>query len=380
MSIADSLNLLISTKEAIKNAIIGKGVEVANELPFAGYAAKIGKIPAPAEPPSSAEYARPADWLELPAIGAAEQKIIALHAVFDSEANHVAFQISGAFTVDWGDGTAPENFASGATASHNYDYADLNQSSFCARGYRQAVITVTPQAGENLTSVNFDVAYPGLAAFYTGGFLDIQLRGSLVNFLRVSNLNAAQRMLEIFEFYGTNQLTSAVTCFRYCFVLQKLLIDFSGVQDANSCFNFCYCLKTVALDFSSVTNATSCFNTCATLMSAQIDFSSVTNANSCFNSCSNLQHLELDFSSVTSATATFSGCHGLRSILLPNAGLVTIDLSQNVRLLSPSALNALYASLGAAVGTGKQVRVTSNYGTAGHNPPIATAKGWSVVS
>ncbi|MCW5959257.1 MAG: leucine-rich repeat protein [Pyrinomonadaceae bacterium] len=377
-TIAEKLLLLSDTKTQIKNAIAAKGVSVGAE-PFSDYPGKIAAIPGPEPPPSSAEYRRPADWLELPAIGAAEQKIVALHAVYPSDANFVAFQISGAYTVDWGDGGAPQNFAAGATAEKKYNYESIGSATWCARGYRQAIITITPQAGENLTSVDFNKNHSAVGTFYTGGFLDIRMRGSQIGSLAVSNLNAAQRNLEIFEFYGTNQLVSAVTLFRYCWALQKVLIDFANVTDASFAFNFCYSLRRIDLNSGAVTTANTMFGTCALLETVNINFASVTNANSAFNGCSSLRELSLDFGSVTSATGTFTSCNALRSLLLPNAGLVTIDLSQNVKMLSAAALDALYTSVGIATGGVRQLRVTGCHGYPQSNPSIATGKGWTIA-
>ena len=86
-----------------------------------------------------------------------EQKIVGLHAVLPGN-NWVAFTLSGAYTVDWGDGTT-ENFAAGVTAYRNLAWSSYNTSTLTARGYRQAIITITPQSGHNITSWNFLVKH-----------------------------------------------------------------------------------------------------------------------------------------------------------------------------------------------------------------------------
>ena len=45
--------------------------------------------------------------------------------------------------------------------------------------------------------------------------------------------------------------------------------------------------------------------------------------------------------------------------------------------LSSDALNEIYTNL--ATVTGQTITVTGNYGTAGDDPTIATAKGWTVT-
>ena len=57
-------------------------------------------------------YFRPADWLPLPKLTSEDQKIVGLHAVWPHDSNFCAIQVAGAYTVDWGDGSAPQNYAS----------------------------------------------------------------------------------------------------------------------------------------------------------------------------------------------------------------------------------------------------------------------------
>lgn len=61
-------------------------------------------------------------WPALPTVTNTEQKCVALHSVYSGGQNFVAFTVTGAYTVDWGDGTAVENIATGVTALHNFDF------------------------------------------------------------------------------------------------------------------------------------------------------------------------------------------------------------------------------------------------------------------
>jgi hypothetical protein len=100
-----------------------------------------------------AEWVRPSDWLAMPTVGPTEQKIVGLHCVWPTGGNFCALKISGAFTVDWGDGLI-EDFASGATAYHEYDYDDTDlDGTLSTRGYKQAIVVITPQPGQDLTSI-----------------------------------------------------------------------------------------------------------------------------------------------------------------------------------------------------------------------------------
>ena len=168
-------------------------------------------------PPSGSggAWVRPADWLALTTPDISEQKIVGLHAVLPGN-NWVAFTLSGAYTVDWGDGNT-ENFAAGATAYRNLAWSSYNTSTLTTRGYRQAIITITPQSGHNITSWNFFVKHnqPGLANGYSTGWLDMRLFTPHVT-SRTFSGSAGQvwhRMIEMFEQVGTSAVTSAYKMF-----------------------------------------------------------------------------------------------------------------------------------------------------------------------
>src|SRR5574337_925638 len=61
-------------------------------------------------------------WATLPTITSSDSKVAGLHAVWP-ESNFLALTCAGNYTVDWGDGNV-ENFSSGVTAYHQYDYTN----------------------------------------------------------------------------------------------------------------------------------------------------------------------------------------------------------------------------------------------------------------
>ena len=99
---------------------------------------------------------RPSEWLPIDhLITEGEQKTVGLYAVWDDDNvlnnkfnNFCSFQVTGNYTVDWGDGSAVENFTSGAMAEHTYIYANI--SSLVYNGYKQVIITITPQEGSKI--------------------------------------------------------------------------------------------------------------------------------------------------------------------------------------------------------------------------------------
>jgi surface protein len=300
-------------------------------------------------------YERPADWLALPEVNEGDEKIVGLYAVYNTDSNFVAFRCSGAYTVDWGDGSAPENFASNTTAEHVYDsddYAALGAGTDCSRGYRQAIITVTPQAGQSLTSVSLDYRHSTLGSLAKRSqWLDIRMAGSSISSLAVGGTTGANAMLEQFEFVGAHGVTDMSRMFQYCYSLQSVsLFDTSGVESMAYMFSYCYSLQSVPLfvtplvsdmsymfyycyslqsvplfDTSGVKNMAHMFDYCYSLQSVPLfDTSDVTNMSYMFAYCSSLQSVPLfDTSGVKNMSYMFYYCYSLQSVPLFDTSDVT---------------------------------------------------------
>ena len=76
-------------------------------------------------------WVRNPSWLTLNAPLATDQKFVGLHAVYPGDGtgnggNFIALSAAGNYTVDWGDGSAPQNFASGVVAEYEFDYNNAN--------------------------------------------------------------------------------------------------------------------------------------------------------------------------------------------------------------------------------------------------------------
>jgi hypothetical protein len=373
----------------------------------------------------SGGYQRPAAWIAMPSIDPSEQKVAALFLVGDNNSNFIAFRCSGAYTVDWGDGTT-ENIASNTTAQHNYVYSDLSASTeFGPTGSksRQAMIVITPQAGQNLTSTSFNFRHSSISSTYTTPILEIVAsvpNGSLL----VGGTLGNPRLLEQCTILSHN-INSLSTMFTNCASLQSIpLFDTSNITNWANAFAFCSSLKTVPLfDTSSATNLQNFFSNCYSLESIpQFNTSNVSNFIGCFQSCFALKEIpEIDTSAGTQLTSMFYNCVALKSIplLATNSAIhmnnmffncyslqsiPALNCSSAVSIgnfardvpglkrclatgikattwingtLSSDALNEIYTNL--APVTGQTITVTGNYGTAGDDPTIATAKGWTVT-
>lgn len=349
MNIADSLLLLNNTKAAIKSAIEAKGVTVGSAS-FATYPDKIAAIPTG----GTGEYVRPSDWLVIPMLTATDQKFVGLHAVFP-DANYVALSAAGAYTVDWGDGTV-ESISAGVTAQHEYNSAtyDTSNTTLCVRGYKQAMVTVTPQVGQSFTALNLQIRNSELLAVSGTAWLDVSVAGASLATLTIG---------------GTTP------------VVHSLLEVFTSIKNVVSTF-------------------TNFFSTCSALSSVPVlDTSSGTNFQQMFSAASSIRTLPIfntskgtTFSSMLSTARSLTSVPALDftgattiGLLAPNAtsisdiNIINIGVSLSVAGLKLTAvrLNEIFRNLKTT--TGQTITITNCPGAATCDRTIATSKGWTVT-
>jgi len=270
-------------------------------------------------------WTRPADWLTLPTVGPTDQKWVGLYAVFNTTTNYVAFTATvsaGTYTVDWGDGSSPTTYSSGALAQYNYDYATISSGTLSSRGYKQVIITITPTTA-NLTTVDANQKYVPAAGYpalprYGTRWLDITLGSpNLQNFNLPSSSTITANMLEQFTLVskGTS-FTDFTDSFYQLYALRKVNIDadMSNVTSTLSMFYGCIALEEVPyFDMSSNTTMQWMFGLCSSLKQIpQYNTSNVTSMAITFNNCRSLTAIPpLDFKKVTTLYTTFQGCSNL---------------------------------------------------------------------
>jgi len=277
---------------------------------------------------SGDEYTRPADWLPIDhLVSVGDQKIVGLVAVFDNSSNYITFRGKGAYTIDWGDGSAAENIADNTKAEHNYDYADLSSATECSRGYRQAIITITPQAGQNLTWALFYDRHSATSA--TGvknyGWLDIRMSAPELTTMYVGYNavgNQVAKRLEKFNFLGTNKIASMDYVFYGCSALIYLRINTALATTFREAFVGCAALRDFdALDCTSGNTASvymiySLFSGCGSLEklpTMTMPATSVTNVSLLVFNCGRVSALpDLVTASVQSMTTPLSQAFCLR--------------------------------------------------------------------
>jgi len=287
-------------------------------------------------PSGGDEWQRPSDWLAMPTVTSADDTFVGLYAIHPNGNNFAAFRFTtdtGQYQVDWGDGTV-DLLNSNVIAEHTYDYDiyDPTDTTLSTRGYKQAMIVVTPVTGQ-LRTANFQLrrtTTPTQNQAYATGFLDC--------ILSMPNANSGQSIVfggttvrhsfcERFNLLNSGNLTSMSSMFQVCFSLQSVpLFDTSNVTSMANMFSACYALQSVPLfDTSNVTSMAAMFQNCLVLKSVPLfDTNNVTTMASMFNNCSSLKSVPLlNTSNVTSMANMFNGCVALQSVPLLNTLSVT---------------------------------------------------------
>jgi len=311
-------------------------------------------------------YVRPSDWVALPTLTNSDNRFVGLHAVYP-DSNFLALSAAGAYTVDWGDGVT-ENIASGVTAYHEYDYStyDTGNTTLCSRGYKQAIVSITMQAGQTFTSLNLFLKHTqaGLANGYSSGFLDIAVAGASLTTLTISTSATTIRMVDLEQVaVYQNSVTSWENKFQNCVSLQSVsTLWTNSATNMTSMFFNCFSLQSVPL-FNTVLvqNMTQMFFSCRSLQTVPLfNTAAVTNMNSMFSGCNSLQTVPaINATAVTTGNfgSMFTNCNQLSKNAMTNT---KFTVSYSSCKLSKARLEEVFTNLGA--GASQTITVTGNYG------------------
>jgi len=361
---------------------------------------------------SSDGYVRPADWPAMPATAA--NKIDILAAVYNTDGNFVAVSATatGGFTVNWGDGTAPQTYTSGATASYQYSYAASGLGALTSEGYKTAIISITPTTSNDITAFDLSVknATIGLNT-YCNPWLDIQVNtpsctaaafsstltcrsltrvvikaiGSVTALDNWFTNCASLRRVE-FPIGSLASVTSLYQAFMNCASLWNVTFPAGSLTSANDwtqCFSGCSCLNGQNFPSGTLVNALHLdhiFDQCYSLTKIVFPSGSLTgscNVNNAFAGCYSLRSVRFATGScggIFNTTSMFSGCQNLEEI---TNFAVPVSFSISTCSLSGPSLDAIYTALPSV--SGQTVTRSNNRGAGSDNPPIAEAKGWTVV-
>jgi hypothetical protein len=276
-----------------------------------------------------------------------EQKIVCLVAVYDTDVNFLSFTIAGAYTVDWGDGLV-ENFTSGTASHHIYSFSSISAGTQTAEGFRQVVVTITPQPANNITSINFRTRHPttSTANIYAPQILELYISAPNCTSLTlgVFNTTAAQnlRYLQYAKIVNLSSLTNFTSMFGGCVELRKVEIYNSFPTNVSNMFAYCYNLIDMnQFNTSLVTNTTYMFYFCYSLTDIpDFDWTSVVTFANVFESCHSLVNLPiLRLPKATSVSSCFSSCTSLKKVILLNTQNVLTFTSTFTNCVSLTSIN-----------------------------------------
>ena len=345
-------------------------------------------------------WVRPADWLALTTPDPTDQRMVGLHTVLQGGSNFVTVRSAVAFKVDWGDGAGWTNYAANTTAEKNLAWSDYSPGTLTSLGYRQAIVTVEAQSG-NLTSLDLQQRHSSVPRAYSTGWLDVAVSlpyGTLtfggstvyqanverVTVVTVAGTNFGSMFQNCYSLQQVPALNTAngtnfTSMFQGCSSLQQVpLLNTAAGTNFTSMFYNCYLLQTVPLlNTAAGTNFTYMFYNCYSLQTVPLlNTAAGTNFTYMFQGCFSLQQVPLlNTAAGTNFTSMFQGCSSLQQSDITGT---TYTISYASANLSAAALNNIYTNLGTASGA-QTITVTGNWGTAGDDPSIATAKGWTVA-
>ena len=373
---------------------------------------------------------RPSDWPALPAIG--NHEFAGLLSVWDvPDGNRVALSVSvvGGFTVDWGDGTTPDTWASGATAQHQYDYADTDLGAVTSTGCKTALVRVTSTTPGAAWSVfSLQKRHSALTVIHEAGWLDVSVTGSALSTLEISKQTQAVRMASLwgvtlgaigtpslaYAFYGCSSLTtppelpagfnnSLTYAFYGCSSLTTPPALPAGFNNSlNGAFAYCSSLKKVG-GYSRSSDTGGVFSGCPSLESGALIGTRVsTSYASCNLSPSALNAIYEGLADLNAYTITgVTGDGTSATYTTSTTNRIIVGQQVTVTGITPAGYNvtaaivtgrtdttftvantttAAYVSGGAiAAVTGQVVTVTGNWGVTSDDPTIATLKGWTVT-
>ncbi len=299
-----------------------------------GFASAGRAMAATVNGPHPDDYVRPAEWLSLGPPQTTTEHLKLLVAVLPGDSTYVAFRITGAFTVDFGDGSAPTNYASDTIVNKQYIYSSISAATEF-RGYRQAIITITPQAGHTLNTLNMCIRPTALGGqtFAVSRYLDAE--GYLPNCINLymssaNSGNAQPRMMERFNLAGLNSITSLGGSFAGAVSLRSINMYTGLCSDFGSMFFNCTSLRWGPdLDTSTAVNMSNMFQGCGALKGIPLyNTSNVTGMGAMFASCAALETVPaLNTSIVNAVSQMFRSCTSLKTVPAFNFISVTGTLS-----------------------------------------------------
>ena len=266
--------------------------------------------------PSYRKYTRPEEWLRMPSLVDGDEKVHMLVKVYEQGDNYLAMRLEGDYQVDWGDGNVTTH-SSGTLAEGDIQWSGVSSSTLTSGGYRQSMVTVTPQSGSSLTKIEMDPTggerHTDDPLSYNTNMVSVKMAGQ--NFTTLTSAFRYCQGLEEFEFVGAHNCTNLSQMFMYCHNLRKVIqFDTSNVTSFFRLHNYNYTLLEIPkYDLTSATDVRYMFDNCVDIEYIQPwdldnEATSLVSIVTMFNSCNSLKNLPLtSMTNIIAANQAFAG-------------------------------------------------------------------------
>lgn len=262
-------------------------------------------------------YVRNPELLELPTLVDGDEEILILQKVFEQGENWLVVQIQGDYEVDWGDGDVTTH-SSGSKAYKSVNWSGVSSSTLTSGGYRQSIVRITPQAGQQLTLFNGVQPITEDPQIPNSSAVSVKMAGQ--NFTTMASAFQSFVNLQDFEFVGSNNFNQINNMFTNCYNLRKVYqLDTSSAVSMSQLFNGCFNLLEVPqLNLDNCTNLISGFYNCTNLTyipTIDLSNSPLTSLSSSFRNCIKISKLPVkNTEKITNFTYAFSGLENITSI------------------------------------------------------------------
>ena len=313
-TIEQKLAYLLETKQAIKQAIEQKGVEIREDDTFREYANKINMIGGGSDMPVIGD-GKTYLYIKIAERGRMEVPLYFSQTVADG------------VTIDWGDGSATQTLSGTGEVNTSHTYADVGEYT----------ISLNPSSGCTL----------GLGRNSSSAY---SIFGSTVN-----NGRVYCNMLQAVEI-GKNVTSISNSAFRYCSSLASVVIPDGITSIGNNAFNYCHSLANVVIPDSVTSIGVGIFQMCCSLANIVIPQGITSIGNNAFYNCHSLANVVIPDSVTNIGDSAFHQCYSLSSVVIPDSvtrigdsafnfcySLASVVIPDGVTNISANAFNSCYS-------------------------------------
>lgn len=216
------------------------------------------------------------EWVKVPSFEPNEEVFYGIHAVYNTTVNPITLMCTGNYTVDWGDGSTPQNFASNAIAEKNINWSNVAGKP-TSDGYKTVLVKVTPQAGATITLLDLYKTSTLLGTHdYMHAWLAIYNNFGSAYF---RHWGARSQVLEcIYQKIEKSGDTNININFKGIPRLQKIEVSTWQQLSIDGAFRDCPMLDEIGIDLSVVTSAQYAFAYSGNAMPLNANFPALINA------------------------------------------------------------------------------------------------------